>query len=134
MSDELRHGLITRYSEITRKDGPLVNYVCMSLDLSVEGEVRITMGGYVKDVLSNAEIEGTAKMPATDGLFELRPGAALVPEERRAKFYRLVAMVCYLAKRCRQECMPTTGTLAGQVTRCTGDDWEKLTQLVKYVR
>lgn len=85
-------------------------------------------------MLSNANMEGTVKTPATEGLFEMRQGSALVPEEKRAKFHRLVAMISYLAKRRMQECMPTTGTLAGQVTKCTEDDWNKLTRLVKYIR
>lgn len=40
----------------------------------------------------------------------MRKGAALVSGEKRAKFNRIVAMISYLAKRCKQECMPTTGT------------------------
>ena len=125
---ELCHGLKTRYGEITRRDGPLINYLGMSLDLSTTGEVRISMSGYVEEVLVNAGVEGMAKTPATDGLFEIRESTALVTEAKRAKFHRVVAMLSY------PECLPAVAFLATRVTRCTTDDYEKLERLVKYVR
>jgi hypothetical protein len=134
MVNKLCQGLKSRYGTITRRDGPRIKYLGMAIDLSFPGEARISMRGYVEVVLKNAGIEGTAKTPATDGLFKRRDRAALVPEVTRAKFHRLVATISYLAKRTMPEALTTTEQLATQVTRCTVDDYEKLERLVRYIR
>lgn len=49
MIDGLCSGLELRYGEITRQDGPVLNYLGMVFDLSVVGEVRMSMKGYTDD-------------------------------------------------------------------------------------
>ena len=134
MIDHLCEGLKRRYGEITRCDGPKLNYLGMSLNLSIVGEVRITMHGYLEEILSHANTNGVAKTPATDGLFEIRPDAALVNEDKRSKFHTGVAMMSYLAKRAKPECLTAVAFLATRVTKCTEDDIEKLDRLIRYVR
>ena len=75
-----------------------MNYLGMSLNFSIAKEVRITMQGYLEEVLSLANTNGVAESPATDGLFELRPDAVLVNEDKRSKFHTGVAMMSYLAR------------------------------------
>ena len=72
MIRELADGLRTRYREITLNHGSTLNYLGMVLDLSVTGEARVTMRGYVDDVLTTAGILGVSKTPATDWLFTVR--------------------------------------------------------------
>lgn len=85
MTSELGQRPKTRYSEITRRDESPINYLGMSLDLSIAGEAMISMSGYVEEALANAGVEGTAKTPATDGLFKLRDSAVPATMEKRAK-------------------------------------------------
>ena len=72
MVNELAEGLRTRYGEISLTHGPLLNYLGMSIDFTHTGEARITMAGYVNEVLLSSGVTGTERTPATDGLFEVR--------------------------------------------------------------
>ena len=133
MINELCGGLKTKYGEITRNNGPVHNYLGMVFDLSVPGEVRMTMKGYTNDTIQYAGIPGKARSPATDGLFETRADSELVPETMRAWFHSVVAKLSYLAKRAKPECLTAVLYLATRVTRCTTDDVEKLKRVMKYV-
>lgn len=133
MITELAEGLRSRYGEITLTHGPIVNYLGMVLDLSIVGEARVSMSGYVDEVLAISGVPGNAKTPATDGLFDIRATALPVSEEIRAWFHKVVAMMLYLAKRTRPECLTAVAYLATRVTRCDSDDVDKLYRLVRYV-
>lgn len=133
MIELLCTGLKSKYGEISRNNGPVVNYLGMTFDMRHPGEARVSMKGYVDDLLEGSEIVGVARTPATDGLFDIRDVPA-VSEDRRAKFHSLVAKVLYLAKRTKPECLTAISFLATRVTKCTGDDEEKLQRLVRYIR
>ena len=133
MIEALCAGLTSKYGDVTRADGPIVNYPGMIFDLSHSGEARVSMKGYIEDLLSGSGTSGVARSPATDGLFDIREMPA-VTEERRAKFHSLVAKILYLAKRTKPECLTAISFLATRVTRCTEDDEEKLERLVRYIR
>ena len=91
MIESLCDGLKRRYGEITRTDGPMLNYLGIRFDLTFPGETRITMQGYVEDILALSNIPGMARTSATDGLFEICSDAVPVNEERRMEFHSLVA-------------------------------------------
>jgi hypothetical protein len=129
MISELADGLKARYGEISLTRGPLLNYIGMSIDFTHIGEARITMAGYVNEVLASSGVTGT-----TDGLFDVRCDADAVSEEMRVWFHRVVAQLLYLAKRVRPECLAAVAYLATRVTRCNSHDIEKLCRLVRYIR
>jgi hypothetical protein len=133
MISELTEGLRMRYGEITLKHGPMLNYLGMSLDFSHSGEARLTMSGYLNEILMTSGVTGTARTPATDTLFEAN-ATELVSEDVRVWFHRVVAQVLYLAKRTRPETLTTVSYLATRVTRCTELDVVKLHQLSRYLR
>ena len=133
MIDGLCDGLKGRYGEITRHDGPVLNYLGMVFDLSVSGEVWMSMQGYTDDTITYAGVLGRARSPATDGLFDVRSGVDLAPEDVRVWFHSVVAKLSYLAKRAKPECLTAVAYLATRVTRCTLDDVDKLKRLLKYV-
>ena len=83
MISELCDHLTMRYGAIPRTDGTTLNYLGMVFDLSTSGEVKLTVQGYVEDTLTCAAVAGNARSPATDGPFEVRDNAVLVPEEQR---------------------------------------------------
>ena len=92
MITDLKSFLRNRYGEITSSDGPVLNYLGMVFDMSVLGEARVTMKGYVEDVITYAGAIGTnARSPATDGLFETREDALPAVETERAWFHSVVA-------------------------------------------
>ena len=133
MISELTEGLRTRYGEITLKHGPLLNYLGMSLDFSHSGEARLTMSGYLNEILMTSGVTGTARTPATDTLFEA-DDTELVSEDVRVWFHRVVAQVLYLAKRTRPETLTAVAYLATRVTCCTESDVVKLHRLIRYLR
>jgi hypothetical protein len=106
----------------------------MTIDITVEGEARITMPGFVDDMLASSGIVGAAKTPATEHLFEVRENSARATKEEAKDFHRQVAKMLYLAKRVRPECLPAVAFLATRVTKCDEDDLGKLRRLVRYVR
>jgi hypothetical protein len=114
----LTDGLRKRYGEIILKHGPNINYLGVSLDFTHSGEARLTMTGYVQEILSTSGVSGTARTPATDTLFDA-DDSELVSERVRVWFHRVVAQILYLAKRTRWECLPTVSLLATKVTHCT---------------
>jgi hypothetical protein len=134
MIKELTDGLQSRYGEISLEHGPKLNYLGMVVDMSHGREARITMGGYVDEILMSSGVTGHARTPATEGLFDVRQDAEKVSEDVRAWFHRVVAQLLYLAKRVRPECLPAVAYLATKVTKCDEDDIEKLHRLLKYVR
>ena len=133
MIESLCVGLKRKYGDMSRTDGPVVNYLGMVFDMRHPGEARVSMKGYVDDLLEGSDIPGVARTPATDGLFDIRDVPA-VSEDRRAKFHSLVAKILYLAKRTKPECLTAISFLATRVTKCTTDDEEKLQRLVRYIR
>ena len=80
-------GLIERYGDITRKDGPLVNYLGMVFDLTTTGVARVSMTGYVEEMLRESGTTGGARTPATASLFDVRDGSDMATEEQRVKFH-----------------------------------------------
>ena len=133
MIEELTSGLKKRYGERTLKHGPIVNYLGMVLDFSHPGEARITMGGYIDDMLKNSGIVGTARTPCTDGLFDIRDTALPVPEAVRVWFHSLIASILYVAKRTKPECLVAVSAMAIKVHSCDSDDVDKAIRLVKYL-
>ena len=134
MIDELTAGLEKRYGEISLTHGTVLDYLGMSIDFTTSGEARLTMAGYVQEIITTSGVTGTAATPATDGLFEMRGNAAAVSEAVRVWFHRVVAQLLYLAKRIRPECLTAVAYLSTRVTKCDEDDVEKLYRLVRYVR
>ena len=133
MIESVSAGLIKRYGDITRKDGPIVNYLGTVFDLTTAGKARVSMTGYVEDMLRGSGTAGGARTPATEGLFNVRDDSDMVNEEQRVRFHRLVAKMLYLAKRARPDCLTAVAYLATRVTRCSVDDLGKLERLLKYL-
>jgi Reverse transcriptase (RNA-dependent DNA polymerase) len=132
MIESLAEGLKRRYGEITMTNGTKLDYLSMVLDFSHPGETRVSMKGFVEDMLLSSGVTGGAKTPATDGLFEVRADAPPCSEARREKFHSLMAKMLYLAKKSRPE-VKAVAFLATRVSRCTEHDWEKLVRLLRYV-
>jgi hypothetical protein len=113
----LAEGLRVRFGERTETNGTTLNYLGIVLDFSTPGETRVSMKGFVEDMLQTGGVTGGAKTPATEGLFELRADAPMCTEPRRREFHSVVAKMLYLAKKSRPECLTAVAFLATRVTR-----------------
>ena len=133
MIESLSKGLVERYGDITRKDGPTVNYLGMVFDLTSPGVAKVSMTGYVEDMLKEVGTTKGARTPATEGLFDVKPEADIASEAQRMTFHRHVAKMLYLAKRARPDCLTAVAFLATRVTKCSVDDLVKLDRLMRYL-
>ena len=85
------HGLTKRFGEMTRKNGPVINYLGMVFDLTTLGEVKVTMVGFVDEMLTECGITEIARTPATEGLFDVRQNIDTATEQQRVTFNKCVA-------------------------------------------
>ena len=63
----------------------------MVFDLTTTGVARVSMTGYVEDMLRESGTIGVARTPATASLFNVRDDSDMATEEQQVKFHRLVA-------------------------------------------
>ena len=110
-----------KYGEISRSDGPVVNYLGTTFDLRVKREATVTMRRHIQDTLEGSGTTGLAASPAIEQLFDVRD-VSRVEEEEWAKFHSMVAKLLYLVKRTEPECLTAVSFLATRVTKCTADD------------
>jgi hypothetical protein len=85
-------------------------------------------------LLRDCGVDGFAKTPAADNLYETREEVPLASKEVSEWFHSQVAKMLYLAKRTKPECLTAVAYLTTRVTKCNLDDVVKLMRLLKYVR
>jgi dihydroxyacetone kinase DhaKLM complex PTS-EIIA-like component DhaM len=105
MIEHLTDGLKKRHVEIKKNQGTVLNYLGINFDLSQHGRARVSMRGYVDDVLALCDTTGGARIPATDGLFEVRKGDDMATETERMYFNSIMAKLLYLAMRDPISCL-----------------------------
>ena len=64
----------------------------------------------------------------------MREDTELASESVRQWFHKIVAMLLYLSKRARPDCLTAVSYLATRGTKCDTDDVGKLVRLVRYIR
>jgi hypothetical protein len=96
----------------------VANYLGMVFDTSTRGEARVTMKGFVDDLLKWYGGSGTADSPAGEALFKEKAGAAVCAEKVRKRFHSTVAKLLYLAKKARPDVLTAVSYLATRVQRC----------------
>ena len=103
-----------------------------------KGEVKISIGGYLRDVLDDfpEEITGRAGMPAETHLFKVRSGEGQVflDEPPARALYHYVAQLLFTSTRCRKDIQTAVALLTTPVKACDEDDWKKLRRLLPYVK
>jgi hypothetical protein len=130
--DQLESLLKHKFKEITIHDGSVHSYLGMVFDFSVPGDVKITMDGYISDLLKYADIPGTVLTPATDNLFSIRD-TPLLDIETKSKFHTMVAKLLYLSKRVRPDILLAVSFLTTRVQCPDNDDMNKLNRVFKYL-
>jgi len=131
--DALEQYLKSIWNEITVKRGNVVDYLAMTFDFTVPGEVRITMDNIINNILIDCGVESTRATPAASTLFDIRDAPKL--SESDAVFFRsFVAKLLYVAKRVKPECLTAVAFLSTRVDVCDSDDLAKLHRLLGYLR
>ena len=121
------------YKTISVKEGPVISYLGMSLDFSVVGKVKVSMDGYVKEILSGYDVKGYAVTPATNDLFDINKFNSLLNQQDKDIFHSRVAKLLYLAKRVRPDLLVSCSFLASRVNCATEHDMMKLNRILRYI-
>ena len=121
------------YKTVKVNRGKLHSYLGMTLDFSKDGDCKITMDGYVDEVLRFLGVTGTAASPASATLFDVRDTSPPLKETDRQLFHTGVAKLLYLAKRVRPDLLTAVSFLATRATKAAEDDQAKLSRLLKYL-
>jgi hypothetical protein len=134
--DEVMNLLRSKYerpgAKLDVKEGTLHNYLGMTFDFSVDGEVKISMNKYITEVLQFTGIKGHVATPATTNLYSIVDSDPLDTDEREY-FHSVVAKLLYLSKRVRPDLLTAVGFLAKRVTVSTKMDTVKLERVLRYL-
>jgi hypothetical protein len=120
--------------KVTR--GKTHDYLGMVLDYSTEGEVKIDMKYYVKNMIElfNHELSDKYNTPASENLFKINEKSPKLTKEQAEEFHTTVARGLFVSKRGRPDIQPTIAFLCTRVKAPTIDDWNKLVRLMSYLK
>ena len=123
-------------SPLTATGGKLLEYLGMTLDYTSKNKVKISMYEYVDKMLTElpTDMNGAAKTPAANHLFNVSPDAKKLPEATAQRFHHLVAKLLYLSRRTRQDIQTAVAFLCTCVQSPDEDDYKKLTRVMQYLR
>lgn len=125
--------LRSAYGKINEVKGPVVGYLGMEFDVTVPGETRITMKGFIENLIDGSQVTGEAATPAGESLFDVREDSEKLNDNERKRFHTYVAKIRYAANRARPDCLVAAAFLATRVTKSDKDDLGKLSRLLKYI-
>jgi hypothetical protein len=126
--------LTEEYKELAVHRGDMHSYLGHTLDFGMSpGRVRLTMEGYISDLLRLYNVRGTAASPATTSLFEIDGTSNKLSTQNREDFHSCVAKLLYLAKRVRPDLLTAVSFLATRVNEATMQDQNKLSRLLRYL-
>jgi hypothetical protein len=138
--DRLIEQLIEKYQEVTphRSEEGRIGYLGMMLDVSLPGEIRLTMHRFVEETLGFGEqhysLDRPYAAPASTHLFDIDVGSEPLDQILCAHFHSCTARLLYLAKRVRPDILLAVGFLSTRVLAPTKEDAEKLGRLLRYVK
>ena len=127
-----------KLDEVTVTRGDVHEYLGMTMDYSVPGEVSFKMTEYVEKMLDECPEylggRGTARTPATTKLFEVNESTDQLDENKADEFHHVVAQLLFLSKRARPDLQTAVAFLTTMVTVPDEDDMKKLGRVMKYLR
>lgn len=126
------------YPGLTIQRGKELEYLGMTLDYSVKGEITFSQVPYICEMLEEFPEElGTAAItPATENLFRVDEdvSAPTLSEERSAIFHQYVAQLLFISNRSRRDIQTAVAFLTTRVKGPNDHDWTKLRRVMKYLK
>jgi hypothetical protein len=118
--------------------GKVHEYIGMTLDFNVPGQLKVSMFPYVKEIVNefmklNGDLK-TAITPAADHLFKIDNEARKLTEEMGKGFHNFAAKCLFLTKRARPDIHNAVAFLTTRVRQPDKDDWKKLQRMIRYLR
>ena len=115
-------------------------YLGMNLELSVKGQVEVTMVEYLKGVISDfEEVEvptNTVASPASEHIYTIREeyDQKKIDDKWGTAFHHAVAQLVFVCPRARKDIQTAVSFLKTRVREPNEYDWVKLKRLLRYVR
>jgi hypothetical protein len=126
-----------QYGEVKTTRGKLHDYLGMTLNYKVPGQVTIDMRSYVdqmKESFPETPLQGAPpKSPWTKDLFKVDEGSMLLEQEQKEQFHTTTAQELFLTKRARPDIGPAIAFFTTRVRAPTKQDWEKLVRMMKFL-
>jgi hypothetical protein len=127
-------GIQESYPGLSVQIGKKLNYLGMNFDFTDAKKVKITMPGFVDDLLTSCGVDGLANTPASSSLFTVDQNSPLLEPEGKKRFHNLTAKILYYAKRVRPDLLTVVSFLTTKVQSPTEEDWKKMERSLKYIR
>ena len=129
--DELGKG----YSELSVHRGRVIDYLGMTFDFTVKGKCKVTMNGFIHDLLSLCNhIEGESLYPANGNLFKVDSKSVQLHAIEKKFFHTITCKLLYLSKRVRPDILTAISFLTKRVNYPNEQDMEKLKKVIRYLR
>ena len=131
--DWLARALRDKYNELTDNRGDVHSYLGQTFDFSKVGEVKVTMEGYIRELLDQFGVTGFRATPATDALFDVSDDSAALCAKRAESYRSWTMRLPYLSQRVRPDTLVAVRFLSTRSTKSTEEDWSKLERVVMYL-
>jgi hypothetical protein len=116
--------------------GSVHDYLGMTLDYRVKGQVSIDMTGYVEKMIDGfpQQLDGESMIPWNDSLFKVNEEAIKLDRHQAENFHTVVAQGLFLCNRGRPDIAPAIAFLSTRVRCPDEEDWQKLVRLMKFLK
>lgn len=129
----LTQSLVDEFKDVTINRDTVHSYLGQTFDFGVDGQVTISMEGYIRDALDESGVAGHRATPAKDDLFDVDELSPPLASEQATKFHSRVMKLFYLAQRARPDILTAMNFLSTRVSKSTAEDWEKLERVFMYL-
>ena len=117
---------------------PLQDYLDMTLDYSVPGQVSINMSHYVEKMVKEfpqEDLKGASvASPWNENLFKVQHDCAPLEKEQAELFHTMTMQGLFLCKHGCLDIAPAVAYLITQVQKPNHADWTKLCEMVQFLK
>ncbi len=121
------------YKEVTVNEGKLHSYLRMNFDFSYLDECRVSMPGYISEMMKDYNVVKVSRCPNVPKMCEPDPESPALSSVEFEEFRSRVAKLMFVAKRCRPDVLFPVAYLASRVSRPTAQDKNSLERVLSYL-
>lgn len=136
-SKEVLHRVAERiaqcFTAVKTQSGPTIRHLGIDVTRKENGNMRLSMGAYTREICQAWRPVKGYKNPATSRSFEVDENSKVLCDEMSKAFHTGAAKVLYLAKRTRPEILTAVSFVAGRVKGPTEQDRVKLDRIYGYL-
>ena len=90
--DDLANLLKRKFKETKYNKGLVLSYLGMTFDFSEKGKIKVSMEGFVEDLIVHCDENGSATTPANNALFESELTDDPLEEKERKRFHSYICL------------------------------------------